>query len=74
MVRASAKRTSKSTLPSCIRPIRDPSIEPPVRFERIPKEVGSRKLVLGEWVVVQPGDVDAIQKNGPAQSTAASGG
>lgn len=38
---------------------RDPSIAPPAKFELIPKEPGSKKLILGQWVVVNPGDEDA---------------
>jgi hypothetical protein len=29
------------------------------KFQRVPKEPGSKKLVHGEWVVVKPGDIDA---------------
>jgi hypothetical protein len=55
---ASASRTSDKTS-SNRRATRDPSIEPPPRFERIPKEPGSKKLILGEWVEVKPDDEDA---------------
>ena len=33
------------------------------RFERVPKEPGSKKLVCGEWVVVKPGDKDATHND-----------
>lgn len=57
---ASANSTSDKT--QSIRPIRDPSIEPPARFERIEKEPGSKKLVLGKWVTVKAGDDDAAKR------------
>lgn len=57
-----------------VRLTRNPLIASPTRFERVPKEVGSRKLVLGKWVDVQPDDDDAIYKKGPAQSRSRGGG
>ena len=51
-----------------VRPTRDPSLKPPARFERVPKQPGSKKLVHGEWVDVKPDDEDAVKETGPAQS------
>jgi hypothetical protein len=57
---ASAFATSNDKVTSgCMRPTRNPSLEAPARFQRIAKAPGSKKLVHGQWVVVQPGDEDA---------------
>jgi hypothetical protein len=56
---ASASQMSVKTSPN-VRATRDPSITPPAKFEpKRDKPVGSKKLVLGEWVEVKEGDEDA---------------
>lgn len=70
MASASANNTSDKT--GAIRPTRDPSITPPQRFQRVLKEPGSKKLVLGRWVLVEPDDEDAKEK-GPVQSVRGGG-
>lgn len=56
-----ASRTSSNILPSeaFIRSGRNPLLVSPIRFERMTKAPGSRKLVLGKWVEVKPEDDDA---------------
>lgn len=58
----SALANSTSSSNGSIRPIRNPLVEPPARFERVPKAVGSMKLVGGRWVEVLPDDEDAIKE------------
>lgn len=53
MTRALARRTSESSAAKPIRPIRDPSITPPVRVQRTEKLPGSVVLSLNKWWVVQ---------------------
>lgn len=39
--------------PEFVRRTRNPSVEPPARFEPVPKQPGSFELVRGEWVEVR---------------------
>lgn len=54
MTRAEASRTSESSDEKPIRPIRDPSVQPPSRVERTKKEPGSLVYSLNKWFRVQP--------------------
>lgn len=53
-------RANSSSVPN-VRRTRDPSVIPPAKFERIPKEPGTKKLVCGEWITVKEGDEDALR-------------
>lgn len=53
MTRARASLTSESSAAKPIRPIRDPSIQPPTRVQRTDKPPGSVVLSLNRWWVVQ---------------------
>lgn len=52
-------RANSSNVPN-VRRTRDPSIDPPAKFQRILKEPGTKKLVCGEWITVKEDDEDAI--------------
>lgn len=57
---ASASCTSSNMNDGPCRRTRDPSLMSPTKFQHIPKEVGTKKLVLGQWVTVKAGDPDAL--------------
>lgn len=57
---ASANRTSDRTRSNT----RNSFLASPTRFQRVKKEPGSKKLVLGQWVEVLAGDEDAQKSPG----------
>jgi hypothetical protein len=76
MARASADITSKARENWLLRK-RDPDYRPPrVTKEQPKKAPGSKKLVHGEWIEVQPDDEDAapIEKKRAPPSRSRGGG
>jgi hypothetical protein len=74
MARASADITSKAREAWLLR-MRAPTDEPRRFTKEQPKKApGSKKLVLGEWVTVQPDDDDASKPRRKGPRPVGSGG